>query len=123
MKKVLTVLRNDLSAITPKYDRHDSNMLYVSYPKGATDQFVIYHFYFLFIEQQRNRTFYGVNQFFYRESPLPIGSPALNIKIKLKKIIYLFQYYNFNYLIINSKYLCIYIWYIKFIFRTESTWT
>jgi hypothetical protein len=44
MKKVLTVLRNDLSAITPKYDRHDSNMLYVSYPKGATDQFVIYHF-------------------------------------------------------------------------------
>ena len=43
MKKVLTVLRNNLSAITPEYDRHDSNMLYVSYPKGATDQFVIYH--------------------------------------------------------------------------------
>lgn len=58
MNKVLTVLRNNLSAITPKfinylliiydfiiiiYGRHDSNMLYVSYPKGATDQFVIYH--------------------------------------------------------------------------------
>ena len=49
MKKVLTVLRNDLSAITPKYGRHDSNMLYVSYPKGATYQFVIYHFYILYI--------------------------------------------------------------------------
>ena len=48
MKKVLTVPRNNLSAITPKYGRHDSNMLYVSYPKGATDQFVIYHL-FLYI--------------------------------------------------------------------------
>lgn len=51
MKKVLTVLRNNLSAITPhtQYGRHDSNMLYVSYPKGATDQFVIYHLYLIFV--------------------------------------------------------------------------
>lgn len=39
----------------------------------------IYLFCFLIFGQQRNRTFYGINQFFYREPPLPIGSPALVI--------------------------------------------
>ena len=51
LKKVLTVPRINHSAMTPNifnlniiYGMRDSNTLYVSYPKGATNQFVIYHF-------------------------------------------------------------------------------
>ena len=44
LKKVLTVPRINHSAMTPLflYGRRDSNTLYVSLPKGATGQFVIY---------------------------------------------------------------------------------
>lgn len=87
MKKVLTVLRNDLSAITPKYGRHDSNMLYVSYPKGATDQFVIYHLYFCFLLSSKGiEPFTALTNSFtenhhYQSDHLPLI---------FKKIIYLF---------------------------------
>lgn len=49
----------------------------------------IYLFRFLYIfviKQFENRTQYGINQFFYREPPLPIGSPAFKIKIKINKL-------------------------------------
>lgn len=77
MKKVLTVLRNDLSAITPKYGRHDSNMLYVSYPKGATDQFVIYHFYVLLLSSKGIEPFTALTNSFtenhhYQSDHLPL---------------------------------------------------
>jgi hypothetical protein len=77
MKKVLTVLRNDLSAITPKYGRHDSNMLYVSYPKGATDQFVIYHLYVLLLSSKGIEPFTALTNSFtenhhYQSDHLPL---------------------------------------------------
>jgi len=62
LKRVLTVPRNNHSAMIPKlkkktaqkqkpgsatpiHGRRDSNTLYISHPKGATNQFVIYHLY------------------------------------------------------------------------------
>ena len=95
MKKVLTVLRNNLSAITPEYDRHDSNMLYVSYPKGATDQFVIYHYYIFLLSSKGIEPFTALTNSFtenhhYQSDHLPLKLKQNIIILILNNIIFLF---------------------------------
>lgn len=60
-----------------KYGRHDSNMLYISYPKGATDQFVIYHFKFLILSSKGIEPFTALTNSFtenhhYQSDHLPL---------------------------------------------------
>ena len=96
MKKVLTVLRNNLSAITPKYGRHDSNMLYISYPKGATDQFVIYHLFLLSskgIEPFTALTNSFTENHHYQSDHLPL----------ILGYFYYLKEYNLNYLNLKTK--------------------
>ena len=64
--------------------------------------------------------FTAINQFFYRESPLPIGSPALILKVKifeiqnLKKNFFFFRFeFVKNILFINFIKLLFYYYLIK----------
>jgi hypothetical protein len=94
-----------------KYGRHDSNMLYISYPKGATDQFVIYHFKFLILSSKGIEPFTALTNSFTENHHYQSDHLPLKYKFVLNNKLLWILKYKLTQLKLN------------YIFKNKSTWT